>query len=123
MIFTKITLGILNHGKSWINVIIVDISFVLSDDEISKATDEVIDEIYTDDEALHPSTSKSVNRIRKSEKSKNYHQIIEKMKKSLIVSNQSGELIGTNILENIDQAKEVITSISNELEYHQKQAL
>jgi hypothetical protein len=83
----------------------------------------VIDEIYTDDEALHPSTSKSVNRIRKSEKSKNYHQIIEKMKKSLIVSNQSGELIGTNILENIDQAKEVITSISNELEYHQKQAL
>ncbi len=83
----------------------------------------MIDEVYNDDEAHHTSTSKTAKPIRRSSKYKNEHQIIEKMKNSLIVSNQSAGPIETSILENLEQAKEVITSISNQLEYHQKQAL
>jgi hypothetical protein len=45
------------------------------------------------------------------------------MKDSLTVGNESIGSIETKIFENLEKAKELITLISNELEYHQKQSL
>ncbi len=45
------------------------------------------------------------------------------MKNSLTIENKSIRPIGTNIFENLENAKEVITSICNELDFQQKRTL
>jgi hypothetical protein len=42
------------------------------------------------------------------------------MKNSLVVGNKSIGLVALRFLENLEEAKETITLINNEIEYHKK---
>jgi len=45
------------------------------------------------------------------------------MKSSLVVGNKSIGLVALKFLENLEEAKETITLINNEMEYHKKQTI
>ena len=98
-------------------------NFKPPDDELTTTANEIIDEINeNDDEFTYNQKQKPSNRQKKKKGDKNYNQLIEDMKNSLSVGNNSIGSIETNF-EDLEQAKGVITSISNELDFHQKQTL
>ena len=84
------------------------------EDSLSKAVDEII---QINEET---NISKSSKRKQKSAKDK---QLIEELKNSLSVGNQSIGTISKHDFGKLNQAKEVIISIRNELEFHQKQTI
>jgi hypothetical protein len=90
-------------------------------DSISEAADEVIDEINASDEEIKEETHEPFKRKSKSKK-KNQDDIIKLMRNSISIGNKSKPTNNINF-ENLVQAKGVIVSISNELEFHQKQTL
>lgn len=59
---------------------------------------------------------------RRQQQGEDYTQLIKKMKNSITVGNESTGFQAT-MPKNIEQAKEVIISINNELNYHQKQTV
>jgi hypothetical protein len=102
-------------------------NFKPPDDELTITVNEIIDEIIdeineNDDEVTYDQKQKLSNGQKKKKGDKNYNQLIEDMKNSLSVGNNSIGSIETNF-ENLEQAKGVITSISNEIDFHQKQTL
>jgi len=98
-------------------------NFKPPDDELTITINEIIDEINeNDDEVTYNQKQKTSNRQKKKKGDKNCNQLIEDMKNSLSVGNNSIGSIETNF-ESLEQAKGVITSISNELDFHQKQTL
>ena len=50
-------------------------------------------------------------------------QLIQEMKNILVVGNKSIGLVALKFLENLEEAKETITLINNEMEYHKKQTI
>ncbi len=95
------------------------------EDPISKAVDEVIDEINAwDNEQIidEPKSNKQSKRKSKSAKDK-HKQLIEELKNSLFVGNQSIGTIEKLNFNKLKQAKEVIISIRNEMEFHQNQTI
>ncbi len=98
-------------------------NFKPPDDELTRTVNEIIGETNeTDDEVTYDQKQKPSKRQMEKKGDKNYNQLIEDMKNSLTVGNNSIGSIETNF-ENLEQAKGVITSISNELDFHQKQTL
>jgi hypothetical protein len=88
------------------------------EDPLSKAVDEIIDEINPSDEEI---TNELKSPKRKSKPVKDKHkQLIEELKNSLSVGNQS---IEKHNFKQLNEAKEVIISIRNQLEFHQKQTI
>jgi hypothetical protein len=86
-------------------------------DSISKEVDEIIDEIYATDEEVF------ISSIRKSKsKKKNQNDILKLMKNSISIGNKFNSTNNINF-KDLDEAKGVIVTISNELEFHQKQTL
>ena len=101
-----------------INIIISNrIFYCYKRDSISKAADEVIDEIYASDEEAY------FLPIRKSKsKTKNQNDILKLMKDSISIGDKSSSTNNINF-KDLDEANGVIVSISSELEFHQKQTL
>jgi hypothetical protein len=98
-------------------------NFKPPDDELTITVNEIIDEINeNNDEVTFNQKQKPLKRQKKKKVDKNYNQLIEDMNNSLSVGNNSIGSIETNF-ENLEQAKGVITLISNELDFHQKQTL
>ena len=92
------------------------ISYLNRRDSLSIAVDEVINEINASDEE----TYKPLNRKPKSMK-KDQNDILKLMKNSISNGNKSSS---ANInFNNLNEAKGVILSISNELKFHQKETL
>jgi hypothetical protein len=84
-------------------------NFKPPDDELTRTVNEIIDEINeTDDEVTYDQKQKSSKRQMEKKGDKNYNQLIEDMKNSLTVGNNSIGSIETNF-ENLEQAKGVIT--------------
>lgn len=90
-------------------------------DSISKVADEVIDELNASDEEITEEAHKPLKRNLKSKK-KSQDDLIKLMKSSISIGNES-KPINNISFENLVQAKVVIVSICNELEFHQKQTL
>jgi len=90
-------------------------------DSISEAVDEVIDEINASDEEITEKARKPLKRNLKSKK-KCEDDLIKLMKSSISIGNESNPANNFNF-ENFNEAKRAIVSISNELEFHQKQTL
>ena len=88
---------------------------------MSKAADEVIDEINVSDEEIKEQNRKSSKRRIKSKKN-NQSDLIDLMRKSIFIGNKSNVTININF-ENLNEAKGIIVSISNELDFHQKQTI
>ncbi len=89
--------------------------YCIRKDSISIAADKVIDEIYASDEEVH------VPPVRKSKK-KNQNDILKLMKNSISIGNKYSSTNNINF-KDLNEAKGVILSISNELDFHQKQTL
>jgi hypothetical protein len=84
-------------------------NFKPPDDELTRTVNEIIDEINeTDDEVTYDQKQKPSKRQMEKKGDKNYNQLIEDMKNSLTVGNNSIGSIETNF-ENLEQAKGVIT--------------
>jgi hypothetical protein len=89
--------------------------YFIRKDSISKRVDEIIDEIYASDEEIY------IPPVRKSKK-KNQNDILKLMKNSISIGNKYSSINNINF-KDLNEAKGVIVSISNELEFHQKQTL
>ena len=99
----------------------MNIFFIYREDSISKAADEVIDEINVSDEEIKEQTHESSKRKITSKKN-NQSDLIDLMRKSISIGNKSNPTININF-ENLNEAKGVIVSISNELDFHQKKTI
>jgi hypothetical protein len=85
------------------------IFFLYREDSISKAADEVIDEINVSDEEIKEQTHESSKRRIKSKKN-NQSDLIDLMRKSISIGNKSNPTININF-ENLNEAKGVIVSV------------
>jgi hypothetical protein len=90
-------------------------------DSISKAVDDIIDEIYASDEEILEETNEPLKRKLKSKK-KDQQDILKLMKNSISNGNKCCSTNNINF-NNLNEAKGVIVSISNELEFHQKEII
>jgi hypothetical protein len=88
-------------------------------DSISKAADEVIDMIYASDEEITEDAYKSLKRKIKSIKK---DDVLKLMKDSISIGNKCNSINNINF-KDLNEAKRVIVSISNELEFHQKETI
>ena len=86
-------------------------------DSISKAADEVIDYIYASDEEITEETYKPLKR-----KTKSTDDVLKLMKNSISIGNNYNSTKNINF-NNLNEAKGVIISISNELEFQQKETI
>ncbi len=116
---THYTLKIKNKSEYIIiqnfSIFYISFFYCIRKDSISKEVDEIIDGIYASDEDVY------ISPIQKSKsKKKNQNDILKLMKNSITNGDKNNPTKNINF-KDLNEAKGVIFSISNELEFHQKQ--